>query len=154
MGSGVVGSKNKGGASGFMRRFGAWKPAAYILQRGQEALGLLFAREFGQPCDSARFDAGMHAVVDDAVRRQVAAGIKDRLSGFDGDSSRQIALDLEPCPDFRERMGVFAGERSFMRQVCVGPIAVKEREPMHKDIAKLQAAAGRHRPTGAFMNAA
>jgi 5-methyltetrahydropteroyltriglutamate--homocysteine methyltransferase len=141
------------------------------LPRGPDVVALLFAREFGEPYDPARFDATMHNAVDDAVRQQVATGIdlvsdgetakigyatyiKDRLSGFDGDSPRQIALDLRPFAEFRERMGVFAGKQSFKRQVCVGPIAVKERESMHKDIANLRAAAAKHGPTGAFMNAA
>ena len=141
------------------------------LPRGPEVVELLFAREFGQPHDPAHFDATMQAAVDAAVRQQVATGIdlvsdgetskigyatyiKDRLSGFDGDSPRQIALDLQPFPEFRERMAVFAGKQGFKRQVCVGPIAVKERTAMQKDIAHLSSAAAAHAPTGAFMNAA
>jgi 5-methyltetrahydropteroyltriglutamate--homocysteine methyltransferase len=113
----------------------------------------------------------MTDAVDAVVARQVQAGvdvvsdgetskisyatyIKDRLSGFAGDKPRQVALDLQPYPEFRARMAIFAGKQSFKRQACVGPIAMVERESLHKDIANLRAAVARHSPADAFMNAA
>ena len=41
-----------------------------------------------------------------------------------------------------------------MFRICVGPIAVKTLEPLHKDIAHLKAAAARHGAAQMFMNAA
>ncbi|MFX8051634.1 epoxyalkane--coenzyme M transferase, partial [Acinetobacter baumannii] len=81
---------------------------------------LLFAAERGEPVDAARFDAVVAAEVDKAVARQVEAGItivsdgemakisyatyiKDRISGFDGDSPRRAPADLEAFPSFLER---------------------------------------------------
>jgi len=141
------------------------------MPRSQAVVDMLMARENRTAYDQSAFDAVMSGAVDDVVARQIASGvdivsdgeiskisyatyIKDRLSGFDGDKPRQIAVDLQPYPDFRARMAVFAGKQSFKRQACVGPIAVIERESLHKDIANLRAAVARHPPVDAFMNAA
>jgi 5-methyltetrahydropteroyltriglutamate--homocysteine methyltransferase len=105
------------------------------------------------------------------VRRQVAIGIdivsdgetskigyatyiKDRLTGFEGDSSRQVPLDLQDYPDFRARMAVFAGKQTFKRSSCVGPIQYIGHADLEQDIAHLRAAAAAHGAREAFMNAA
>jgi 5-methyltetrahydropteroyltriglutamate--homocysteine methyltransferase len=141
------------------------------MPRTQVVAQMLMARENQTGYDPAAFDAVMTDAVDAVVRRQVHAGVdivsdgetskinyatyvKDRLSGFAGDEPRQVALDLQPYPEFRARMAIFAGKQTFRRQSCVGPIALVERESMHKDIANLRAAVARHGPTDAFMNAA
>ena len=141
------------------------------MPRTQVVADMLLARENHAGPDPAAFDAVMADAVDAVVARQVRCGvdivsdgetskisyatyIKDRLSGFDGDKPRAVALDLQPYPDFRARMAIFAGKQSFKRQCCVGPVAMVERESMHKDIANLRAAVQRHQPADAFMNAA
>ena len=109
------------------------------LPRSPAVVDFLFKRERGEPYDSNAFDRVMAEAVSEAVRKQVQLGIdivsdgetskigyatyiKDRLTGFDGDSPRQIALDLQDYPEFRERMAIFAGRQRFKRQSCVGPI--------------------------------
>jgi 5-methyltetrahydropteroyltriglutamate--homocysteine methyltransferase len=141
------------------------------LPRSQEVVDLLMAREQGQPGDPVQFERTMARAVEEVVRQQVAIGldvvsdgetskisyatyIKDRLSGFAGDHPRQIALDLQPFPEFRARMAVFAGKQSFKRQACVGPIAVTDREPLQADLRNLRAAVQANAPHEAFMNAA
>ncbi len=141
------------------------------MPRPQAVVEMLMARENQTGYDPAAFDAVMRAAVDAVVVRQVQAGIdivsdgevakisyatyiKDRLSGFGGDRPRQIALDLQPYAEFRARMAIFAGKQTFKRQACVGPIAMVERESLHKDIANLLAARDRHGPQDVFMNAA
>ena len=141
------------------------------LPRSQAVVDMLFARENGAPYDADAFDRVMTAAVAETVKRQVRVGLdcvsdgetskisyatymKDRLSGFAGDNERLIAADLQPYPDFRAKLALFAGKQSFKRQSCVGPIAVIERESLRKDLANLRAAvrdAGAH---DAFMNAA
>ncbi len=54
-----------------------------------------------------------------------ATYVKDRLSGFGGDQPRQVALDLQPYPEFRARMAQFAGKQTFKRQCCIGPISAR-----------------------------
>src|SRR5687767_6182619 len=141
------------------------------LPREKPVVDLLFRKENAEPYDPAEFDRTMSGAVDDAVEKQVSIGldvvsdgetskigyatyIKDRLSGFGGDNERQIALDLQPYPEFRSRMAVFAGKQAFKRQSCIGPIRVIERECLRKDIENLQQAARKHGAHEAFMNAA
>src|SRR5215510_15349259 len=141
------------------------------LPRSQAVVELLFKREQDEPYDSAEFDRVMDAAVSETVRKQVEAGIdvvsdgetskigyatyiKDRLTGFDGDSPRQIALDLQDYPDFRARMAVFAGKQTFKRQSCVGPIKYAGHGDLEKDICHMRAALVRHGPREGFMNAA
>ncbi len=141
------------------------------LPRPQDVVDLLMAKEQGQPFEPAQFERTMARAVDEVVRRQVTLGldvvsdgemskisyatyIKDRLSGFAGDHPRQIALDLQPFPEFRARMAVFAGKQSFKRQACVGPIAVAERQALQDDLRHLRAAVRSNAAQEAFMNAA
>jgi 5-methyltetrahydropteroyltriglutamate--homocysteine methyltransferase len=141
------------------------------LPRDKTVVDLLFRRENGEPFSEAEFDEVMSGAVDAVVARQVAIGldvvsdgetakigyatyIKDRLTGFAGDSPRQVALDLRPYPEFVSRMAVFAGKQSFKRQSCVGPIEFIGHADLKSDIVRLQAAVGAHAPHAAFLNAA
>jgi 5-methyltetrahydropteroyltriglutamate--homocysteine methyltransferase len=141
------------------------------LPRSQPVVDLIFARERGEPVDEAAFDAVMATAIDDCVRRQVAAGVdivsdgemskisyatylKDRYTGFDGDSPRRTPGDLLDYPGFMERLRSSGGTPSYRRPCCVGPIAVRTLEPLMKDITHLKAAAQRHGAGAMFMNAA
>jgi 5-methyltetrahydropteroyltriglutamate--homocysteine methyltransferase len=141
------------------------------LPRTAAVVALLIKRDNGETYDPAEFRSTMAAAVDAHVARQVATGIdvpsdgetskisystyiKDRLSGFGGDQARQIALDLVDFPEFRSRMQVFSGKQSFKRQVCIGPIAVIEREALRHDIEDFAAACRHHGVTRAFLNSA
>jgi 5-methyltetrahydropteroyltriglutamate--homocysteine methyltransferase len=141
------------------------------LPRSSAVVEMLFARENGEPYDAGAFDRVMTAAVAETVKRQVGIGldsvsdgetskisyatyIKDRLSGFAGDNERLIAADLQPYPEFRAKLALFAGKQSFKRQSCVGPIAVVEREALRKDLANLRAAVNGSGAQEAFMNAA
>jgi len=113
----------------------------------------------------------MAQAVDDVVRRQVAVGIdlvsdgemskisyatyiKDRYTGFDGDSPRRTPADLLDFPGFMKRLASSGGTPSYRRPCCVGPIQVRTLDPLRKDIAHLKAAAAKHRAHGMFMNSA
>ena len=141
------------------------------LPRSQPVVDQIFSREKGEPVDETTFDAIMAAAVDDVVRRQVQAGIdivsdgemskisyatyiKDRYTGFDGDSPRRTPADLTDFPGFMDRLRSSGGTPNYRRPCCVGPIAVKTLEPLHKDIAHLKAAAARHGAAQMFMNSA
>ena len=141
------------------------------LPRSQPVVDLIFARERGEALDEAAFDAVMADAVGDCVARQVAAGvdivsdgemskisyatyIKDRFTGFDGDSPRRTPADLLDYAGFRQRLASSGGTPSYRRPCCVGPIAVKTMEPLAKDIAHVKVAAAKHRAGGVFMNSA
>jgi len=132
---------------------------------------LVFAAERGEAVDPIRFDAVIGAAVDDAVARQVAAGIdlvsdgemskisyatyiKDRITGFDGDSPRTPPADLEDFPAFLERQSKGGGTPTYRRPKCVGPVAPKTLAPLQDDLRHMAVALAKHRPAGGFMNAA
>jgi len=141
------------------------------LPRSQTVADLLFQREAGEPYSPTDFDAIMTTAVRDVVARQKQIGIdlvsdgetakigyatyiKDRLTGFDGDSPRQIARDLQDYPDFRSRMAIFAGKQTFKRQSCVGPITFVGFDDLQADLRRMTEAVRAHSPVGAFLNAA
>jgi 5-methyltetrahydropteroyltriglutamate--homocysteine methyltransferase len=134
------------------------------LPRSQKVVDFLFARERGEPYDIAAFDAAMAEAVMELVRRQKEAGIdivsdgetskisyatyvKDRYTGFAGDSPRNAPEDLKLFPTYLERLAKQGGTPKYARPQCVGPIVSKGQGELHKDIAA-------HGIEHGFMNAA
>ncbi len=141
------------------------------LPRSQEVVDFIFARERGQPHDEAEFDAGMRAAVSETVRKQVAAGIdivsdgetskisyatyvKDRYTGFSGDSPRNAPADLKMFPGFLQRLADDGGTPQYARPMCTGEVRSNGQGELEKDIANLKAAMVEHGVERGFMNAA
>jgi len=141
------------------------------LPRPQPVVDFLFARERGEVYDPAAFDACMAAAVMENVRRQKEAGIdivsdgecskisyatyvKDRYTGFSGDSPRNAPNDLKLFPSFLDRLAKQGGTPQYARPQCTGPVAAKGQGELQKDIANLKAAMEAHGVTRGFMNAA
>ena len=141
------------------------------LPRGAELTELLFAAERDEPVDAERFERVVAAAVDETVRRQVEAGvdivsdgemskisyatyIKDRISGFAGDSPRRAPADLEAFPSFLERQAKGGGTPSYRRPRCVGEVAPVTLAPLEGDVSRFAAARGAHGNPQGFMNAA
>ena len=139
------------------------------LPRSAAVTDVVFAQEQGKDPDNA--DAIIRSAVDEVVARQVATGvdvvsdgemskisyatyIKDRISGFDGDSDRQPPSDLEEFPGFLKRQASSGGTPTYQRPCCVGDIKVKDMGPVQVDIDNLLHAISVHKPTQSFMNAA
>ena len=78
----------------------------------------------------------------------------DRLTGFGGDNKRRVALDLRDHPEFREKMGRMTGSQEFRRSSCIGPVALKDLEPLRMDIRNLCNASKAAGVAEAFMNSA
>ena len=141
------------------------------LPRSQEVVDFIFAREKNTPYDAAAFDACMTAAVSETVRKQVAAGIdivsdgetskisyatyvKDRYTGFYGDSPRNAPADLKLFPSFLKRLADDGGTPQYARPMCVGEVRSKGQGELEKDIANLKAAMAEHGASRGFMNAA
>ena len=142
------------------------------LPRGDELTPLLLARDHGEPYDSGEFDRVVRAAVDEAVRRQVEAGVSivsdgelgkvgystymiERLEGFGGHSERKPALDLAPLPDLRKKLAAIMGSQEFTRASCIAPVRLRTLQPLHDDIARFRAALDAHGGGArAFMNSA
>lgn len=141
------------------------------LPRTQEVVDFIFAREKGTPYSQAEFDAAMTRAVSDTVSKQVQAGVdivsdgetskisyatyvKDRYTGFDGDSPRNAPADLKLFPSFLKRIAESGGTPQYARPMCVGEVRSKGQSELQKDIANLQSAMTEHGATRGFMNAA
>ena len=141
------------------------------LPRSAAVTEVVFGRERGEPIDDARFATTIAGAVRDVVAKQAAAGvdvvsdgemskisyatyIKDRLTGFDGDSSRNPPGDLEDYPNYLRKLASSGGTPTYRRPRCVGPIAVKNLQPLHDDVAWFRAALAGARVVEPFMNSA
>ncbi|AGI69002.1 hypothetical protein OAN307_c35240 [Octadecabacter antarcticus 307] len=141
------------------------------LPRTQEVVDFIFARENKTPFEQADFDACMTRAVGETVAKQVAAGVdivsdgetskisyatyvKDRYTGFDGDSPRNAPADLKQFPTYLKRLADDGGTPQYARPMCVGAVKSKGQGELEKDIANLKAAMGEHGVERGFMNAA
>ena len=141
------------------------------LPRSQEVVDVLMARENGEEKDPAKFESVVSAAVREVVKKQQEVGIdivsdgelskigyatyiKDRLSGFDGHQARKPALDLQPFPEYQEKLALMAGKQSFKRMCCTGPVEVTTTEPLNFDLANFKSAVEDAKVTQAFMNSA
>lgn len=141
------------------------------LPRSQEVVDFIFARENETPYEQAEFDACMTAAVSETVKKQVAAGVdivsdgetskisyatyvKDRYTGFSGDSPRNAPADLKMFPGFLKRLADDGGTPQYARPMCTGDVRSKGQGELEKDIANLKAAMADHGAERGFMNAA
>ncbi|MFK7865913.1 MAG: cobalamin-independent methionine synthase II family protein [Alphaproteobacteria bacterium] len=141
------------------------------LPRTQETVDFIFAREHHKPYEQAEFDQSMTRAVLETVRQQVEAGVdivsdgetskisyatyvKDRYTGFDGDSPRNPPADLKLFPSFLKRLANDGGTPQYARPMCVGEVTSKGQGELEKDIANLKAAMAEHKVNKGFMNAA
>ena len=139
------------------------------LPRSEAVTDTVFGQERGEVVADA--DAIIRQAVDDVVAKQVETGvdivsdgemskisyatyIKDRITGFDGDSDRSPPSDLEEFPSFMKRQAQSGGTPTYRRPCCVGEIKLKDMGPVETDIDNMLAAMERHKPTQGFMNAA
>ena len=83
-----------------------------------------------------------------------ATYIKDRLTGFDGESPRQPPADLADYPGYLKKLAESGGTPTYRRPRCVGPIAVKDLAPLHEDIVRFRRALDGAGYCGGFMNSA
>lgn len=139
------------------------------LPRGQDVTDLVFAQERGEQVDKNRFDNVMAAAVKLVVFQQAEAGIdflsdgeqskisyatyiKDRISGFEGDSPRIPPKDLEAFPSFLQRQAKGGGTPTYRRPMNVAATRSVNLAPLHDDIAHLNTAMAEQKVAGAFMN--
>jgi 5-methyltetrahydropteroyltriglutamate--homocysteine methyltransferase len=140
------------------------------LPRSQAVTDVLFARE-GTGTMPANPDKVIRDAVIDIVAQQVKVGvdivsdgemgkisyatyIKDRLSGFDGDTPREPGQDLVEHPRLLEKLAKLGSTAKYRRPKCVAEIRVKDLGPMNEDIANFNAAIAAGKPAEAFINTA
>jgi 5-methyltetrahydropteroyltriglutamate--homocysteine methyltransferase len=141
------------------------------LPRSQSTVDFIFARENKDAYDPVEFQTEMTSAVAETVLKQKNAGIdivsdgetskisyatyvKDRYSGFSGDSPRNAPADLKLFPDFLNKLAVSGGTPTYARPFCTGEIKLKETDDLQNDLSNLSLALSKHKLQKAFMNAA
>ncbi len=143
------------------------------LPRSQDVVDFIFKRERGEPYNGAAFDACMRQACAATVKKQAEAGIdivsdgetskisyatyvKDRYTGFDGDSPRNAPADLKLFPSFLERIAQSGGTPQYSRPNCIERVVPKpESLDLRSDITNLKRSIKDcGRDVRGFMNAA
>ncbi len=141
------------------------------LPRSQDVVDFIFARENNKKYDKNEFDLCMKRNVLETAEKQRKAGIdivsdgetskisyatyvKDRYSGFSGDSPRNPPGDLKLFPGFLKRLAEDGGTPQYARPMCTGEVKSKGQGELQKDISNLKAAMNHHGIDRGFMNAA
>ncbi|MGE0821493.1 MAG: cobalamin-independent methionine synthase II family protein [Candidatus Binatia bacterium] len=137
------------------------------LPRPDDLVTMLYAKDKGEPQDSAAFERRVQEAVTEVVRKQLECGvdvindgeagkigyatyIKDRLTGFDGEAGPLRAADVLDFPDYARRVYRVTAQRP----ACTGPISYRNKEALQKEIENLKTALQGVSPTEAFMSAA
>ena len=141
------------------------------LPRSKAVTDVVFALENNQPVEKEEAEIIIRRAVRQVVIRQFEAGIdiasdgemskisyatyiKDRITGFEGDSPRQPPKDLEDFPGFMQKLADSGGTPAYKKPCCVGDIRVKDMGPVNQDINNLRQAIELTPVAEGFMNAA
>ena len=141
------------------------------LPRSKRALDFLFARDREEPYDAEEFAACMAEECAETVRKQVEAGVdivsdgetskisyttyvKNRYTGFSGNSARAVPGDLKLFPRYLERLASQGGTPKLVRPQCTGPVAPRDDTELKADIANMKDAMAAHGAARGFLNAA
>ena len=141
------------------------------LPRSQEVVDFIFARENNEKYNEKSFDECMQRNVLSTVEKQKNSGIdivsdgetskisyatyvKDRYTGFSGDSPRNAPEDLKLFPGFLQRLADEGGTPQYARPMCTGEVKSKGQGELQKDISNLKNAMKASGVERGFMNAA
>jgi 5-methyltetrahydropteroyltriglutamate--homocysteine methyltransferase len=139
------------------------------LPRPAKLLEMMVSTEMGRLKDDPAFRAAVHSAVAEMVRLQTGNGIdvindgeqsksnygiyiKERLTGFGGVGQPMSFSDLEPYPEYYER--VFPSAMRVPMGGCNGPVSYVGVAEVDRDIANFKAAAQGAPYEEAFMSAA
>jgi 5-methyltetrahydropteroyltriglutamate--homocysteine methyltransferase len=140
------------------------------LPRPADLLRTIALREAGT-ADSASIRAHVKSAVADVVRKQLETGVdivndgemgkpsyatyvKDRLTGYGGETTLLPIRDLAEFPEFAERFMRDGVIETLKRPACTGPVTYRDTEALQRDIDNLKAAVAARHPAEAFLSAA
>ncbi|HEY7840668.1 MAG TPA: cobalamin-independent methionine synthase II family protein, partial [Gammaproteobacteria bacterium] len=141
------------------------------LPRPAAVANVLFERDRGELRDRPAAEKIISDAVAAVVRRQVDTGIdavsdgemnkisyatyiKERLTGFSGDSPRQPGQDIVDFPEFLKKLADRGATAQYTRPCCTGEIGIKDTKPLETDLRNLREAAIAAKARETFMNAA
>jgi 5-methyltetrahydropteroyltriglutamate--homocysteine methyltransferase len=103
---------------------------------------------------SKQAECGVDVVSDGEVGKpSYSTYVSDRLDGFGGESGPMVISDLADYPEAAEVLMADPGFGHMVRPACVGPVALKDPDAVHRDIAALKAALEGVDVAAAFMTA-
>lgn len=137
------------------------------LPRPQDMLNLLIDEQAGRLRDRSALDAAVQRAVAEVVEKQSETGLdvindgeqgrvdytvylKDRLTGFEGQSTSPIGTGDEAFPELAAILRQFASPFQS-RPACTGPVAWKDWPAIEADIAHLKAASANVESEAIFM---
>ena len=140
------------------------------LPRPDDLVRMMFAKEEGVPVDRAALARRIKEAVGEIVEKQAVAGvdivndgeiskpsyatyIKDRLSGFGGESRPFVYQDLVDFPELARRVFGDPGRARRKTPGCNGPVALRDAAAAQADADNLKAALPRAAAEG-FLTAA
>jgi 5-methyltetrahydropteroyltriglutamate--homocysteine methyltransferase len=123
----------------------------------------------GEAVDDSAIEERLDSAVVEIVQKQREAGIDvvsdgelsktgfstyvgDRFSGFEGRSEFQ-ADDVADFPELAMKLFATDSMAHVVFSNCTGPVELKDKDAVHKDIERLQKAIGDGDPSDAFMGA-
>ncbi|HEX6777935.1 MAG TPA: cobalamin-independent methionine synthase II family protein [Ktedonobacterales bacterium] len=143
------------------------------LPRPDDLAHLMVAREQGEPVDAGVLAEQVRLAVTEMVQQQTQIGIdilsdgemskigfanyvKDRLTGFEGESNPAVAQDVLDHPDLRVRMfrRNEGGASRYFTPACTGPITLRDKDAVHQDIANVKTALPAQATAEVFLPAA
>ena len=139
------------------------------LPRPDDLADLIWAQQDGQDVDEAALDARVESAVKEVVEKQRDAGVdivsdgemsktgfstyvNERFSGFEGQAEFQ-ADDVAPFPNLAMRLFNTPAMAHLVFANCVGPAKLKDKDAVHRDVARLKTAIGDGDRSTAFIGA-
>jgi 5-methyltetrahydropteroyltriglutamate--homocysteine methyltransferase len=141
------------------------------LPRPEDLIRIMYAKQEGVPIDAGALSKRVASAVDEAVRKQAAAGIDvvndgemskpsyatyitDRLSGFGGSGNTFVYQDLVDFPNLAKRVFGDPGRSRRKTPACNAPISVRDPQAAQTDVEHLKAAIKSVAAQEAFLTAA
>jgi 5-methyltetrahydropteroyltriglutamate--homocysteine methyltransferase len=142
------------------------------LPRPDDLIQMMWAKGDGIPVDAAALSDRVASAVQQVVDRQAEAGVsvvndgemskpsyatyvKDRLHGFGGEAVQDYFFaDLVDYPRSAEMVSANPGRRKRAAPACNGPVSVKDRDAITRDMANLNKAVAGSTVDGSFSSAA
>jgi 5-methyltetrahydropteroyltriglutamate--homocysteine methyltransferase len=141
------------------------------LPRPADLVQLMFAKEEGKPVDTVALHDRVRSAVREVVARQAesrldivndgevskpsyATYVKDRLNGFGGESHPLQYADLADYPELARRVFQDPGRSRRKTPACNGPISVRDRDAVARDVDNLRSALAAVGHEDAFLSAA
>ena len=141
------------------------------LPRSKELSEILFSKDKNEFYDKKQFENIVKKNVEEVVKKQLSIGIdyvsdgemskisyatyvKDRISGFSGESERRPPADLEDYPEYMEKIAKTGGTPSYTRPCCTSELSIQDTGSLKNDVKNLNEAIKFNKHSKAFMNAA